>query len=118
MRKAERVFCLLDQAHPVQDAGVLRTGGNEVNAGGLNGTMTQHVRQLYYVPAYPVKAIDTTAAGDCFTAAFALALSQNKNWKEAIEFGQKASSIAVTRKGAQTSIPTREEVDEMKGGKM
>ena len=45
-------------------------------------------------------------------------LSQNKNWKEAIEFGQKASSIAVTRKGAQTSIPTREEVDEMKGGKM
>lgn len=42
----------------------------------------------------------------------------NKNWKEAIEFGQKASSIAVTRKGAQTSIPTREEVDEMKGGKM
>ena len=71
-----------------------------------------------FFPAYPVKAIDTTAAGDCFTAAFALALSQNKNWKEAIEFGQKASSIAVTRKGAQTSIPTREEVDEMKGGKM
>ena len=71
-----------------------------------------------FFTAYPVKAIDTTAAGDCFTAAFALALSQNKNWKEAIEFGQKASSIAVTRKGAQTSIPTREEVDEMKGGKM
>ena len=71
-----------------------------------------------FFPAYPVKAIDTTAAGDCFTAAFALALSQNKNWKEAIEFGQKASSIAVTRKGAQTSIPTREEVDEIKGGKM
>ena len=71
-----------------------------------------------FFPAYPVKAIDTTAAGDCFTAAFALALSQNKNWKEAIEFGRKASSIAVTRKGAQTSIPTREEVDEMKGGKM
>ena len=71
-----------------------------------------------FFPAYPVKAIDTTAAGDCFTAAFALALSQGQNWKEAIEFGQKASSIAVTRKGAQTSIPTRKEVEEMKGGKM
>ena len=52
-----------------------------------------------------------TAAGDSFTAAFALALSEGKSCHEAIRFGQKVSSVAVTRKGAQTSIPTREEVD-------
>lgn len=63
-----------------------------------------------YFPACKVKAVDTTAAGDCFTAAFALALSQGKDSKEAISFGQKASAIAVTRKGAQTSIPTLEEI--------
>lgn len=60
---------------------------------------------------YQVKALDTTAAGDSFTAAFALALSQGKTYSEAISLGQKVSSIAVTRKGAQTSIPTMEEVN-------
>ena len=47
---------------------------------------------------------------DCFTASFALALSKGESVDEAICFGQKASAIAVTRKGAQTSIPTLEEV--------
>lgn len=63
-----------------------------------------------FFPSYKVKAIDTTAAGDSFTAAFALALSQGADYKEAIRLGQKVSSIAVTRKGAQTSIPSMEEV--------
>lgn len=63
-----------------------------------------------FFPSYKVKAIDTTAAGDSFTAAFALALSQGTDYKEAIRFGQKVSSIVVTRKGAQTSIPSMEEV--------
>ena len=61
-------------------------------------------------PSNKVKAVDTTAAGDSFTAAFALALSQGADYKEAIRLGQKVSSIAVTRKGAQTSIPSMEEV--------
>ena len=64
-----------------------------------------------FFPARKVTAVDTTAAGDSFTAAFALALSEGKSCSEAIRFGQKVSAIAVTRKGAQTSIPTREEVE-------
>lgn len=63
-----------------------------------------------FFSSHKVKAIDTTAAGDSFTAAFALSLSQGKEYKEAVELGQKVSSIVVTKKGAQTSIPTMEEV--------
>lgn len=58
-----------------------------------------------------VEVVDTTAAGDCFTAAFAVALSEEMNVSDAINFAQRASAIAVTRKGAQTSIPSREELD-------
>lgn len=65
-----------------------------------------------YFKANKVKAVDTTAAGDSFTAAFALALSKGESCGDAIRFGQKVSGIAVTRKGAQTSIPTLEEVGE------
>lgn len=63
-----------------------------------------------FFPAHKVTAVDTTAAGDCFTASFALALSRGESVEDAIRFGQKASAIAVTRKGAQTSIPSLEEV--------
>ncbi|WP_206867597.1 ribokinase [Clostridium zeae] len=57
-----------------------------------------------------VKAIDTTAAGDCFNGAFAVALSEGCSIEQAIQFANKAASISVTRKGAQPSIPFRNEL--------
>lgn len=54
--------------------------------------------------------VDTTAAGDTFTAGLVIGLSEGKNMYEAIDFGQSAAAIAVSRKGAQTSIPSREEI--------
>lgn len=77
---------------------------------GSNGCLLVNNSLLQFFEARKVKAVDTTAAGDCFTAAFALALAEGKSCPEALVFGQSASAIAVTRKGAQTSIPTREEV--------
>lgn len=71
--------------------------------------VTEHTEEFF--KSHKVNAVDTTAAGDSFTAAFALALSRKMDYKEAIALGQKVSSIAVTRKGAQTSIPTMEEVE-------
>lgn len=62
------------------------------------------------VPAYQVEAIDTTAAGDVFNGAIAVALSENKTWEDAIQFANRAASLSVTRIGAQTSIPYRKEI--------
>lgn len=60
--------------------------------------------------ARKVVPVDTTAAGDSFTAAFAIELGKGSSYGDAITFGNKVSGIVVTRKGAQTSIPTMDEV--------
>jgi ribokinase len=56
-----------------------------------------------------VKALDTTAAGDTFIGAITVAIIENFNWKNAIEFAVEAASISVTRLGAQSSVPYRNE---------
>lgn len=61
--------------------------------------------------SYKVKAIDTVGAGDCFNGAFVSALDRKMNVIEAIKFANKASSIAVTRPGAQESIPILDEIE-------
>ncbi|WP_129408113.1 ribokinase [Marinitoga lauensis] len=64
------------------------------------------------IPVFKIQnVIDTTAAGDVFNGALAVALEENKNIKEAIQFASAAAGISVTKKGAQSSIPTREEVE-------
>ena len=62
------------------------------------------------IPARKVKAVDTTAAGDAFTAALAVMLLEKKSLTEAAEFASLVSSIVVTRHGAQSSIPTIQEI--------
>lgn len=64
------------------------------------------------VPANPVKAVDTTAAGDTFNGALCVALSEGRKLPQACTFASKASAIAVTRMGAQPSIPFRREITE------
>jgi ribokinase len=65
--------------------------------------------QLVDVPK--VTAIDSTAAGDCFNGALAVALSEGQLLTEAVSFACRAAAISVTRMGAQASMPYREEVD-------
>ena len=64
------------------------------------------------VPGFKVKAIDTIAAGDTFNGALVTALLEGKNLDDAIRFAHAAAAIAVTRKGAQPSVPWRKEIDE------
>lgn len=65
------------------------------------------------VPARKVTAVDTVGAGDVYNGALLTALSEGRNIIEAARFATVASSIAVTRPGAQTGVPHRAEVDEI-----
>lgn len=78
---------------------------------GDKGCLLVNKETEQFFPAETVKSVDTTAAGDGFTAAFALTLSAGKSCEEAIAFGQKVSAVIVTRKGAQTSIPGLQEME-------
>lgn len=65
------------------------------------------------VPSFPVTAIDTTAAGDAFCGALAACLADNKSLKEAVMIGCAAGALAVTRAGAEPSLPLRTEIDQL-----
>lgn len=77
---------------------------------GEEGCVLADASGVRLVPAVPVKAVDTTAAGDCFTGALAVALAENRSLHEAAQFAAQAAAISVTRPGAQPSLPTRTEV--------
>ncbi len=62
------------------------------------------------IAGFKVIPVDTTAAGDTFNGALAVALLEGKSMRDAVMFAHKASSISVTRMGAQSSIPTRSEL--------
>ena len=83
---------------------------------GSKGSLHVNKEKSEFHSAYIVKAVDTTAAGDSFIGGFVKALNGD-NIDQAIEFGTKVSAIAVTRLGAQSSIPTLEEVNEFQGVK-
>lgn len=63
------------------------------------------------IPGFKVKAVDTIAAGDTFNGALVTALLEGKAISEAVRFAHAAAAIAVTRPGAQPSVPWREEID-------
>lgn len=66
------------------------------------------------VPGYPVKAVDTTGAGDTFNGALAVALTEGKSLYDALAFANLAASISVTKFGAQGGMPAREELENKK----
>ncbi len=65
-----------------------------------------------FVPAFKVKAVDTTAAGDVYCGSLAVALVEGKSLTDAVKFAGAASAISVTRLGAQPSAPLRKEIDD------
>jgi ribokinase len=65
-----------------------------------------------WVRPFCVKAIDTVGAGDCFNGAFAVALLEGRDPWTAARFASAAAAISVTRRGAQASMPSREETEE------
>jgi ribokinase len=70
-------------------------------------------KPAFWVPAFKVTAVDTTAAGDSFNGAFAVALSEGKAAPDAVRFACAAAAISVTRRGAGPSMPHRPEIEDM-----
>ena len=67
--------------------------------------------EVIFQPAFPVKAVDTTAAGDCFLGYYAAALAEDLLYADALRLAAAASALAVQRPGAAPSIPVRSEVE-------
>ncbi|WP_325894809.1 ribokinase [Grimontia sp. NTOU-MAR1] len=78
---------------------------------GAKGVYVSQHGEGQIVPGFRVEATDTTAAGDTFNGAFVTGLMESMPLESAIKFAHAAAAISVTRFGAQTSIPTRDEVN-------
>lgn len=84
---------------------------------GEKGVYFKSKEKSYRTSAYKVNVVDTTAAGDSFIGGFVSGLCEKMKIEDAIERGIKTSAIAVTKLGAQTSIPNKEEVENFRGEK-
>ncbi len=78
---------------------------------GSKGAFIKENGAYHKVPAIKVKAVDATAAGDTFCGALCVAIAENSSILDAVEFANKCASVTVTRMGAQSSLPYRNEID-------
>jgi ribokinase len=94
-------------------AGVLLRKGVEtvIAKAGENGAYLIRDAELTHIDAYPTQAIDTTGAGDSFNAGFAYALASGLEVNEAVRIGNAVGALSVRQVGAQSAMPTREELD-------
>jgi len=99
----ETAHSLLDQGWP---AVVLKLGARGV-------FLAERYGEELEIPSFPVRALDTTAAGDAFNGTFATGMMLGMTAADSARFGVAAASISVTRPGAQPSMPTMEEVERM-----
>jgi ribokinase len=100
----------LDSARRAADVLRARGTGAVIVTLGERGALACHAGGVVHVPAFPVAAVDTTAAGDAFNGGLAVALSEGVPLTDAVRFAGAAAALACTRRGAQPSLPTRAEV--------
>lgn len=79
---------------------------------GSNGAWLIEHNKVQHFPAFRVPVVDTTAAGDAFNGALAVAIAEGFDLEEAIIWGNAAGALACTRRGAQPSLPLREEIEQ------
>jgi len=80
---------------------------------GANGARVISEGIDQHLPAHEITAVDTTAAGDAFNGALAVALAEGKPILEAVSYGMAAGALASTKRGAQPSLPTRDAVENL-----
>ncbi|GHP13932.1 ribokinase [Lentilactobacillus fungorum] len=102
------------------DAGIRKAADALLNQGYKNVLITIGEKGSYFknaetelsIPAFKVSAMDTTAAGDSYIGAFAYGLANGVSIEDSLHYAAAAAAIAVTKMGAQPSLPTKKEVDE------
>lgn len=82
---------------------------------GVNGAFWTDGTSEAHVPGIPMKAVETTGAGDTFNGALAVALAEGRDPAFALRFANAAAAISVTRLGAAASAPRRAEIEELMG---
>ncbi|MEQ4937975.1 ribokinase [Proteus terrae] len=105
---------VIDDESAQQAADVLHNKGIKtvlITLGSRGVWVSEQNNKGCIVPAFKVKAVDTIAAGDTFNGALITALLEGQSMMSAIKFAHAAAAIAVTRAGAQPSVPWRHEVD-------
>ena len=95
------------------DALVARGAGTVIVTLGEAGALSRGRAGAHRIAGVKVEAIDTTAAGDAFNGALAVALAERRELGAALRFANAAAALACTKRGAQPSLPTRAEVDRL-----
>jgi ribokinase len=110
---------VIDEVTAADAASILQQKGvrNVVITMGAKGAYVLSESFTGMIPAPLVTAIDTTAAGDCFNGALVVALGERIALNDAVAYACKAASISVTRMGAQSSLPMRNELDQLQFAK-
>ena len=98
------------------DALVARGAGTVIVTLGEAGALCRGRAGTHRVPGLKVQAVDTTAAGDAFNGALAVALGERHDIVAALRFANAAAALACTKRGAQPSLPSRIEVDRLLAG--
>ncbi len=103
------IHTAVNASRPLLDKGVQTV----IMTLGKHGALVTNQNGATRVPGFRVKAADTTSAGDTFTGAIACCLAQGRDLEEAVLFANAAAALSATKAGAQISMPSREEVEEM-----
>jgi ribokinase len=104
-----------DEATAAKAAAKLRQRGASavIITLGERGAFVADAQNQQLVGGFKVKAVDTTAAGDVFNGALAVALGEGQSLLDAARFANAAAAISVTRRGAQPSAPSRREIERL-----
>jgi ribokinase len=106
-------FALIDERTVQRAAHALRQAGPEVIVIklGTEGAYLLTDKDEVVIPALDVDVVDTTGAGDAFTAALVASLLEGRSWRDGVRFANAAGALAATRFGTVSAMPTRAEIE-------
>ena len=106
---------LTGSADPAEAARILtdRGVGTVVVTCGANGAFLATGNDVTHIPGFLVETIDSTGAGDAFNGALACAVAEGVPLKSAIERANAAGALATTGRGAQESMPTKDDIEQL-----